>query len=186
MRFNHPHEGARLAMFYAVAWDISRKDEYRALWRRYVDEGLSNSMRMATESPEKFDKSHGRWLMNYSLLQMQTSLEVLLALAPGEGERMWVRAAMRRPAEIAHARAVDIDTGNGQYLCSCAELSLAQTMTPGFAYDDQQCQILKDAIAAEPFKDKATSMRIVHLAAAWWRCRLTSGADRDSGDLKTR
>lgn len=179
MRFNHPHEGARLAMFYAVAWDISRKDEYRALWRKYVDEGLSNSMRMATQSPEEFEKGYGRWLMNYALLQMQTSLEVLYALAPSEGERMWVRAAMQRPAEIASVRALDVGSGNGQYLCSCAELSLAQTMTPGFAYEGKQRQILKGAIAAESFADKATSMRIVHLAAAWWRWRLTSGADRD-------
>lgn len=172
MRFNLPHEGARLAMFYAVAWDISRKEEYRALWRRHVDEGLSNSMRLATQDLDSIARGYSRWLMDYALLQMQTSLEVLLALAPTEGERKWVRAAMLRPAEIARVRAGRIGTGNGPYLCSCAELSLAQTMVPDFPYDEEQEKILRDSIAAEPFADKAPSMRVVHLAAAWWRWRL--------------
>ena len=171
MRFNRPHEGARLAMFYAVAWDVTKRQEYRDLWRKYVDEGLANSMRLATVSAEKLKKDFEGWMPNYTLLQMQTSLEVLYALALNEGERMWVRAAMQKPAEMATERACRNKSGNGRYLCSCGELSLAQTMVPGYPYGGGQMKILLDSIAAEPFGDTAKSVRVVHLSAAWWRWR---------------
>ena len=174
LRFNKPHEGARLAMFYAVAWDVTKKQVYRELWRKYVDEGLANSMRLTTVSPEKLKVDFERWMPNYTLLQMQTSLEVLYELAPSEGERMLVRAVMQKPAEMARMRACLNGSGNGMWLCSCGELSLAQTMVPDFPYDERQEKILLEAISSEPFADKATSMRILHLAAAWWRWRRNS------------
>jgi len=170
MRFNWPHEGARLAMFYGVAWDVSRKSEYRRLWRAYIDEALTNSMRLASAKPEDM-KTYLRRMPNYTLLQMQTSLEVLLALAPDSTERKRVRLAMEKPAQMAAERAVGNGVSGGRWLCSCGELSLAQTMAEGFAYGPRQQKLLTDSIAAEPFADKAASCRIVHLAAAWWRAR---------------
>ena len=174
MRFNRPHEGARLAMFYAIAWDVTKKPTYREMWRKYLDEGLSNSMRLATVSKTVLKNDFERWMPNYTLLQMQSSLEVLYALAPSEGERRWIRAAMQKPAEMATTRAMLNKSGNGPWLCSCGELSLAQTMVPGYPYGDEQLAILVDAIAAEPFVNKAKSMRILHLFAAWWRWRLVN------------
>ena len=170
MRFNYPHEGARLAMFYAVAWDVSRNEAYRRLWRKYLDEALANSLRLKTMSAGELKKVESR-MPNYTLLQMQTSLEVLYALAPDEAERARVRETMEKPAEMAEVRARRNRSSNGMYLCSCGELSLAQTMAPGFAYDAEQRRILREAIAAEPFASKAGCCRVVHLAAAWWRLR---------------
>jgi len=170
MRYNWPHEGARLAMFYGVAWDVSRKPGYRRLWRTYIDEALTNSMRLASASAADMKTYLGR-MPNYTLLQMQTSLEVLQALAPDAAERNRVRLAMEKPARMAAERAVRNGVSGGRWLCSCGELSLAQTMADGFDYGPAQRKLLEDSIAAEPFASKAASCRIVHLAAAWWRAR---------------
>ena len=171
MRFVNPHEGARLAMFYAVAWDISRKEAYRTLWRTYVDEGLESSLRLKTATAEELRKLEGV-MPPYTFLQMQTSLEVLYAVAESDDERARVREAMQKPAEMAAVRAKSVLSSSGTCLCSCGELSLAQTMTPDFPYGPTQRKILLDAIAAEPFGSKAGSVRVVHLAAAWWRARV--------------
>jgi len=172
MRFNWPHEGARLPMFYAVAWDVTKKPVYRELYRKYLDEGLTNSMRLATASPAELKPMLAR-MPNYTLLQMQTSLEVLHALAADAAERARVRRAMEKPAQMAAERALKNGSSGGRWLCSCGELSLAQTMAEGFGYGSAQQETLLKAIAAEPFAAKAASCRIVHLAAAWWRARRT-------------
>ena len=176
MRFNWPHEGMRLAMFYAAAWSVAGSRRHFDLYRRYLDEGIAKSMELATATGPKLKQLLGR-MPDYTLLQMQTSLELVLAVEPDPARRERVRACMDRPAEMAAGRAKLLGSRDTRWLCGCGELQLAQLMAPGRAYPDEQRRILEDAIRDVPFASRASCVRIVHLSAAWWRMRRNALGD---------
>lgn len=170
MRFNWPHEGARLSMFYAVAWDVTGEARFRELYRRYLDEGLTNSMRLATAEGAELAKFRSR-MPDYAYLQMLTSLETLYAVTEDAAAKSRIRAAMTAPAGDARRRAVRIDGGETRFLCGAGETLLTQLMTPGFGFGPEQEALLRKAIAFTPFATEAKPVRVIHLYAAWWRWR---------------
>lgn len=170
MRFNRPHEGMRLAMFYAAAWAVSGDGRYRAKFREYLDEDVAKSMELAMATPEQM-KGLLRYMPDYTLLQMQTSLELVLATVGSDADRERVRACMQKPAQMAAERALRLKGRDTKYLCGCGETALAQLMTPGFPFGADQLRTLMDAIRAQPLDSVASSCRTVHLYAAWWRLR---------------
>lgn len=170
MRFNWPHEGMRLAMFYAAAWSVTGEKKYFDLYRTYLDEDIAKSMELAEADNEKMRKLIGR-MPDYTLLQMQTSLELVLAVEPDAEYRRKIRACMDKPADMAADRARRLKSGETKYLCGCGELQLAQMMVPGRVRSEEQRMILERAILDVPFADKASCVRVVHLYAAWWRQR---------------
>lgn len=170
MRFNWPHEGMRLAMFYAAAWSVTGARKYFDLYRRYLDEDIEKSLELKTADGPKMRQLQGR-MPDYTLLQMQTSLELVLAVEPDKAYRERIRACMDKPAEMAAARAKRLKSGESRWLCGCGELQLAQLMVPGLAYPAEQRTILENAIRDVPFASQASCVRVVHLYAAWWRWR---------------
>ena len=113
--------------------------------------------------------------MNYALLQMNTSLEVLRTLEPDSDLRTSFEKAMQDAAQTAAEHAVRIGTGDGPFLCSCGELALARLMTPGADVADALRASVEAAIDARPLNDPETgSIRTLHLYAAWWRLRRRS------------
>lgn len=165
---NRPHEAARLPMMYAAAWDVTGREEYRTRYENLFDEALSNSLRLATLSTAEIQ----RWMPNYTLLQMNTSLGLLHAVERDAARRAKIRRAMCVAADLAVVRARANGSGDGFWLCSCGELALAQLMTPGYGLSDEQRRILEGAMCAKDLRT-AVSTRSVHLAAAWWRGRRT-------------
>ena len=126
MRFTEPHEAARLAMIYAAAWDATGDVRWREQWRGLIEEAVSESLKLR-------GKGNG-WLaglMNYALLQMNSSLELLLAMEEDQSLRSGIKRAMTMAAETAREHSASVGTGDGPFLCSCAELALAQMMAPG-------------------------------------------------------
>lgn len=169
MRFNRPHEGMRLAMVYAAAWFATGERKYRELFHTYLGEGVAKSMELADATPDELLKMRGS-MPDYSLLQMQLSLELVAEVEPDARLRHMVRACMAAPARIARGRAHALGSRDTQYLCGCAELSLAQTIA-GSGDVGELGDALVEAVKAQPFVDRASCCRIVHLFGAWWRYR---------------
>ncbi len=86
------HEAARLPMIYAAAWDVTRDERYRKMWRQYVVEATEQS---ASPDPNK---------PAYALLQMQCSLEVLHDLEPDAALKVTLQARMAHVRDLAMKR----------------------------------------------------------------------------------
>jgi hypothetical protein len=91
-----PHEAARLPMIYAAAWDVTGKETYRLLWRRYLVEAVPQSTNPGESIPA------------YALLQMQASLELLRQLEPDEDLKRQMDAIMAHVASLAERRMTSV------------------------------------------------------------------------------
>ena len=168
MRHTMPHEAARLAMVYAAAGDVTGDAHWTDLYRELREEALDGSCRLATLSAKKISD----WMPSYTLLQMNSSLEVLLELETSPRHRAQIISAMVTCARLARARAKWVRGGDSTYLCACAEVHLAQQMVPADAFEWSPFQraILANAIVKVP-ADKVGACRAAHLFAAYWRMR---------------
>ena len=167
MRFTEPHEAARLAMIYAAAWNATGDARWREQWRALIGEAVAESLKLRGKGAGWLAR-----LMNYALLQMNSSLELLLAMEDDQLLRSDIKRAMTMAAETAMEHSASVGTGDGPFLCSCAELALAQMMAPGFTFAEDGRQLLAEAVAEKPFEQVSTgSTRILHLYAAWWRLK---------------
>ncbi len=88
------HEAARLPMIYAAAWDATREERYRVLWRKYVEEAVTQSADVSEKIPA------------YALLQMQCSLELLHQLETEEGLKGRIAGLMEKLSSLAEKRLV--------------------------------------------------------------------------------
>lgn len=161
-----PHEAARLPMIYAAAWDLCREEKYRALYREYVGPAAEQSLALATLPQAEVN----RWMPTYTLLQMQTSLEVLAELETEEALRRKLVAAMQPVARMAAERAVRVNGGEERWLCACGEAALAQLMARGFGFSAEQERLVhKSVMDSDP--ERVGTSRTVHLHAVYWRAR---------------
>ena len=63
-----------------------------------------------------------------------------------------------------------LDGGNIRWLCGAGETLLAQLYVPGRPFSEAMVALLRKSLT-EPPLPTASSCRIVHLAAAYWRWR---------------
>ena len=168
MRETHPHEAARLAMVYALAWKATGDTRWEKLYKGLRHESLIGSCALGT-APD----SLVRGLMpDYTLLQMNTSLEAILDVETDEKFRAKAIGAMVTCARLGRTRAPGLGSKDTRWLCGCAEVHLAQMMVPcrAFAYGRFQQALLANAIVAVP-AERAGACRATHLFAAYWRAR---------------
>ena len=168
MREVQPHEAARLAMVYALAGKVTGDAHWTQLYRTHRAEALEGSCALGT-CPD----SVVRYLMpDYTLIQMNTSLEAILAVETDEKYRAKAIGAMVTCARLARERAPRIAGADTRYLCGCAEVHLAQMMVPqgAFAYGPYQRALLANAIMHVP-AETVGATRACHLFAAYWRAK---------------
>jgi len=162
-----PHEAARLPMVYAAAWDLCCDDTYQAAYRRYLAPAVEQSLAVAAMPPAEVS----RWMPCYTLLQMQSSLELLHELESDSTLKNKLAEAMQVIAAMAEKRAAGLngfdDAGS---ICASGETALAQLMTPGFAYAPHQRALLMTMITGEAHRSPGAA-RIIHVTAAYWRAR---------------
>ncbi|MDD2349614.1 MAG: hypothetical protein PHS50_15305 [Kiritimatiellae bacterium] len=162
----HPHEAARLPMLYAAAWDVCRDEKYLRLYREYAAPAVEQSLMLPALSIAKI-----RAIMpTYTLLQMQTSLELMLAVETDAGLKAKIVAAMQPVAKMAAERAIRINGGEEKYLCACGESALAQLMAKDFAFDERQKALLYKSVM-DSDAARVGACRTIHLTAAFWRAR---------------
>jgi hypothetical protein len=165
----YPHEAARLPMFYAAAWDICKDEKYFKLYRQYITPAIDQTLELPT-LPEAKIKSI---MPTYTLLQMQSSLELLYALETDKILKAKIVNAMHIVAKMGAKRAIRIDGGRGRWLCAAGEATLAQLMAVDFEFPAQQKKLLYESIVTRSESDPAiiSSCRTIHLTAAFWRAR---------------
>lgn len=162
-----PHEAARLPMVYAAAWDVTRDKRYYRLYRDYLAPAVEQTLTLPSVPPAQVRA----YMPTYTLLQMQTSLELLLEVEADAAMKAKLIEAMRPVARMAAERAVRINGGEEKSsLCACGEAALAQLMARDFAFDDEQKQLLVKSIMVSNVASIGTC-RTAHLAAAFWRAR---------------
>ena len=168
MRETMPHEAARLAMVYAAAGEITGEAKWTKLYRSLREEALDGSCRLANLA----EKDVMRWMPNYTLHQMNASLEVLLGIEKSVKYRAKIISSMVTCARIARERAKSVRGNDSRWLCACGEVHLAQLILPpdAFAWGDFQRALLANAIVHTP-ADQAGACRAIHLFAAYWRAR---------------
>ncbi len=157
------HEAARLPMFYAAAWDAGRREEHRQHWREYAAPAVKQSLTFATTPPDLLR----RWVPAYSVIQMQVSLEVLLALEPEAALAGEVRRAMREVAEIAeHSPVYDLAKRSGR---ERAEVIEGQLLSPDYTLSAKHEGYLRQSIARlDASRDPGA---VYTLLGAYWRAR---------------
>ena len=168
MRETHPHEAARLAMVYALTWKATGEAKWARLYKTLRAEALIESCALGTAS-EKLIRG---MMPEYTLLQMNTSLEALLDVETDEKFRAKAIGAMITCARLARERASGLKGRDTRWLCGCAEVHLAQMMVPykAFAYGPYQQALLANAVMQTP-AEQAGACRATHLFAAYWRAR---------------
>ena len=168
MRDVLPHEAARLAMVYGLAWKATGDEVWRREYEALRDEAVDGSC--FPDGPE-MDALESR-MPDYALHQMNTSLEALLMVEDDGPRRGKIAAAMADCARIARRRAFARTGADTRYLCGCAEVHLAQMMAPRevFDWDAGQRALLAGAILHTPAAQSG-ALRAVHLFAAYWRAR---------------
>ena len=155
----HPHEAARLPMFFLAAWAKTEDARWSDLYERFADEAIAQSLRMANPAEVS-------GVPCYSLLQANCSLELLLALETVPARHARIRQAMEAVATEAHRRiAVELqDPGRRFYgMCDDGELALASLLAP--SEDPDVLPFLELALS----RDEAGACRAAHLLAACWR-----------------
>ncbi len=180
MRETYPHEAARLAMVYALTWKLTGDAQWRAAYEAVRAEAIDGSCVLEAVSLEMMQ----RLMPDYTLHQMNVSLEALLEVETDMAYRARIVRAMVVCARLAAARAKRIRGADSRWLCGCAEVHLAQLMTPpdAFVYTDEQQAILAEAIVAQPVA-QAGATRCVHLFAAYWRLCVRTADDMSAGPV---
>ncbi len=180
------HEAARLPMIYAAAWDATGRSGYRDLWRRYVGPAVDQS--------QTVDE---RRMPTYAWLQMQASLELLLALENDEALKIKIARVMASVSRHCAARAKEVDrasagldltalctdwrTGEGlsmkggyrkvwYNIRESGEATLAELMDAGTPFSDEQTALLAKAFLRLDM-DQVSSNGIYSLQAAYWKAR---------------
>lgn len=164
----YPHEAARLPMIYATAWDMCRDEEYFKLYREYITPAIDQTLQLPSLPQSKI-----RAIMpTYTLLQMQSSLELLYELETDKALKEKILNAMHMVARMGADRAIRIDGGEERWLCAAGEATLAQLMAVKFAFPYQHKKLLyKSIMRAESDPARISSCRTIHLTAAFWRAR---------------
>ncbi len=164
----YPHEAARLPMIYAVAWDVCQDEKYSRLYREYAAPVIEQSLTLPTLSAAQVRSA----MPTYTLLQMQTSLEVMLAVERNAELKAKIADAMQAVARMAAERAIRVNGGEELYLCACGEAALAQLMAEDFVFGGRQKELLyKSIMNSDPARARLGACRTIHLMAAFWRAR---------------
>lgn len=158
----HPHEFARLPMFFLAAWAETGDTRWRDQYERFADEAIANSLRME-------DPANVSGIPCYSLLQANCSLELLLALEASSDRKTRIGMAMEAVAAEARRR-IDVELHDHSRrfygMCDDGELALASLLAQS---DDAR---ILPFIELAVGRDETGPCRAAHLLAACWRLRL--------------
>jgi len=179
------HEAARLPMLYAIAWDLTGRQDYYDLYRKYAAPAVEQSQTVEARQP------------TYAWLQMQASLDVLASLEKDAvlKDRLRRLQAMVSERCAERARQADLAAPNldltmlgsdwrtgeglsikGRYrqawynIRESGEAALTQLMDSNTPFSEEQQTLLARAIMRLDY-DRVSSCGIFDLQAAYWKAR---------------
>ncbi len=166
-----PHEAARLPMIYLAAWAMTGDRKWNDLYEKYIDEALDMTLKIKTDEMKKARDS----MPTYSVLQMSTSLEVLLMFDNNPARLERIKDAMAYTTKIAQGR-VSFMYRNPKRLkffygmCREGEVLLPALMDKNVAPSAETQAFLVRCLTERDIT-KRGGFFIIHLAAAYWRAR---------------
>ncbi|MCG6189702.1 hypothetical protein [Maribellus maritimus] len=179
------HEAARLPMIYAAAWNTTGNIEYFDLYREYIKPAINQSLKIEEGQP------------TYALLQMQSSIELLLSLEEDSTLKNKMGIIMESLVHMAEKRTVNANkraqmldltmvgsdwrTGEGLnpkgeyrkvWYCirESGEAALVQLMSQKSSFSKEQKELLSLAITRLDY-EHVSSSGIFYLQGAYWRAR---------------
>jgi len=179
------HEAARLPMIYAAAWDVTGRQEYHDLYRKYLEPAIEQSFTVGSNQP------------TYAWLQMQASLELLGSLEQDAALKAKMHEVMAMVAKQCAGRArnagiaaerldltklcTDWRTGEalaweGSYrkvwynIRERGEAALTQLIAEHVSFPQEQKDLLARAITQLDYS-RVSSNGIFYLQAAYWKAR---------------
>ncbi len=165
-----PHEAARLPMIYIAAYMATGNEHWKELYEKYIDEALEKTLEIKTLDPNKV-----AWrLPCYSLFQVNTSFEPILAYEKNQSRIEKIKESMKIFADIANARMKSSlkHLGMKHYgMCWDGELLLTQLMSPETLVDENIEKFLEEAIMRER-PEVMDVCRAAHILASYWRYKI--------------
>ena len=158
----YPHEAARLSMFYAAAYDVTKNQKYFNLYKKHLPYALSRT----AELMKMTDKQLRSLVPAYSILQMQASLEVLYALEKDGALKKRIAELMDSLSEYVEKNPVFNLDKKG--MRDCAEVINGQLLAPNYKLSKKHENILRLRIA----KGGAWAGGVYTMVGAYWRARL--------------
>lgn len=158
-----PHEAARLSMFYACAYDVTKNKKYRNEYRKHLQYAIEHSANIVNMTKPQLRG----WVPAYAVLQMEASLEVLYVLEKNAKTKKQLADVMDLVANFAESSSVYDLTKR----CSrdCAEVINGQLLSPNYKLSTKHEAILRKCIAVTRGRDSAGSYTLL---SAYWRARV--------------
>ncbi len=159
----YPHEAARLSMFYAAAYDVTKKKEYFKLYREHLRYAIDRTYELEKMSPRAM-----RGLVPaYSVLQMNASLELLYVVEKDKKLKKEIGDVMDFVANFVET--CEVFSLQKRDARDSAEVINGQLLSPNYKLSADHEAILRNKIT---FANSGYAGGAYTLLAAYWRARL--------------
>ena len=159
-----PHEAARLSMFYACAYDVTKNKKYYELYRKHLPYAIEHSAEIINMPKNKLRG----WVPAYAVLQMTSSLEVLYVLEKDAKTKKQIEDVMGIAANFFETCDV-FDLSKKRDSRDCAEVINGQLLCPTYKLSAKHEAILRKHIANTRPSNSAGSYTLL---SAYWRARV--------------
>lgn len=161
----YPHEAARLSMFYAAAYDVTKKQEYFELYRKHLPYAIEHT----AELPKMPERKMRGMVPAYSILQMEASLEVLYVVENNKKYKQQLGELMDMLTDFVEKCPVfDLDKRKSSR--DRSEVINGQLLSPNYKLSEKHEKILRECIARIGGNWDCGGAYTV--LAAYWRARL--------------
>lgn len=160
----NPHEAARLSMFYACAYDVTKNRKYYELYRKHLPYAIEHSAEIINMPKNKLRW----WVPAYAVLQMASSLEVLYVLEKDAKTKKQIEDVMTLVANFFETCDV-FDLSKKRDSRDCAEVINGQLLCPTYKLSAKHEAILRKHIANTRPSNSAGSYTLL---SAYWRARV--------------
>lgn len=161
MRNVRPPGAARLAMFYAATWDVTKENKYLELYKSLLSEALKETKKMPQMTDEQI-----RNLPAYVVLQVEASLEVLLNVETSLKNKQEITDTMKTVTEfVSKHKRFSLEDKKPR---DAAEILGGMLMCPDFELTKNNEEILRATI----FKIGGWIGSGYPIIGAYWRARL--------------
>ena len=159
-----PHEAARLAMFYACAYDVTKSQKYYNEYRKHLPYAIEHSANIVKMPARQLRP----WVPAYAVLQMESSLEVLYVLEKDATIKKQIVDVMTLITNFFENCEV-YDLSKRRDSRDCAEVINGQLLCPTYKLSAKHEAILRDRIANTKPTNSGGSYTLL---SAYWRARV--------------
>ncbi len=159
----YPHEAARLSMFYAAAYDVTKNQKYFDLYRKHLRYAIDHTYELSKMNPKRM-----RGLVPaYSVLQMNASLELLYVVEKNKKLKKEIGDVMDFVANFVET--CEVFSLKKRDSRDSAEVINGQLLSPNYKLSADHEAVLRDKIIHTTGRNCGGAYTLL---AAYWRARL--------------